>query len=62
VLELAGVAAIDGDTHPEEVDLLVRLATALGADETLVGRALEFGERARALAEDGRAFIVSDDA
>src|SRR4051794_298509 len=61
LLELAGVAAIDGNTHPAEVDLLVRLAAALGANATLVGRALEFGERARALAEDGRAFIVSDD-
>lgn len=61
LLELAGVALIDGGAQPEEIDLLNSVAQHLEAGEAFVGKALEFGERAKALLDDGRALIVSDD-
>ena len=60
LLELAGLALIDGAAQPEEIDFLNAIAQHLGAEEALVGRALEFGERAKMLLDDGREFIVSD--
>ena len=60
LLELAGVAIIDGGAQRQEVDFLTAVAHHVGAEETLVGQALEFGERAKALLDEGRAFIVSD--
>jgi hypothetical protein len=60
LLELAGVALIDGGAQPEEIAFLASLAERLGADEAVLARALELGERAKALLDDGRAFIISD--
>ena len=60
LLELAGIAVIDGSAHPEEISILTAVAEKVGADEALVRQALQFGERAKALLDDGRAFIVSD--
>lgn len=60
LLELAGVAVIDGDAHSAELDFLRLIADRIGAPETLVSRALEFAERAKAIFDDGRSLIVSE--
>ena len=60
LLELAGVALIDGSAQPEEMALLRAIGQHVGAEPALVARALEIGEQARALVDEGRAFIVSD--
>ena len=59
LLELAGVAMIDGQAHPEEVSFLAKVSNRLGADERLVEEALEFGAAARDLMTRGHDLITS---
>lgn len=58
LLELAGVAVIDGEANAAEQHLLAEVAAAVGVPADQVDAFLAFGERARDLARDGQLLIA----
>lgn len=59
MIELAGVAVIDGEAHPAEVGLVGRIGTALEITEEMLAEMLAFAERARQLILDGQRIIAT---
>jgi tellurite resistance protein len=61
LLELAGVAVIDGEMSSEEVSVIEEVSSRLGGGEELVNQAFRLAHSARDLVHEGRAFIASGD-
>lgn len=59
VLELAGVALIDGDAHPSEVAFVREVADALGISGAALVDMLAFAARAQQLVVDGQRLVAS---
>lgn len=58
MLELAGVAVIDGEAHDAELALLGEFAAGLGVAEERLQEFVAFAERANALVQDGRELLA----
>jgi len=58
VLELIGLAVVDDDLHPAELDLVNAVATHLGLGGVYVARCLVLSQRLLALAEEARELVV----
>lgn len=61
ILELAGVALIDGDAHPAEVSVVTTVAERIGVSAELLQECFAFAERARTLVVDGQTLIATAD-
>jgi hypothetical protein len=61
LLELAGVALIDGDARPAEVGVVVTVANQLGVSAERLAECFAFAERARTLVVDGQTLIATAD-
>jgi len=59
ILELAGVAVIDGEAHAAEVALVGEIAVQLGIEGAELAEMLAFAGRARALVVDGQRLIAT---
>lgn len=59
MLELAGVALIDGEAHPAEVELVGAFGAALGVTGDALAEMLAFAERGQRLILDGRRIIAT---
>ncbi|MTD44891.1 hypothetical protein GKE82_11455 [Conexibacter sp. W3-3-2] len=62
VLELAGVALIDGHSHPDEVTAVTEIARALDSTDGFLDAAFAFAARAQALVVDGQRLVATDEA
>lgn len=61
MLELAGVAVIDGDAHPAELSALAEIGDHLGVADASLARFVEFAMSARDLVVRGRELVASGD-
>jgi len=59
LLELAGVALIDGDAHPSEIGLVREVADALGISGAALDDMLAFAARAQQLVVDGQRIVAT---
>lgn len=59
LLELAGVALIDGDAHPSELALVGEVADALGISGAALADMLAFAARAQQLVVDGQRIVAT---
>lgn len=61
LMELAGVALIDGDAHPAETGVVATVAERAGISAERLAECFEFAERARTLVVDGQTLIATAD-
>lgn len=61
VLELAGVALIDGDAHPAELGIVAEVAETVGMTPEKLRECVGFAERSRQLVMDGQLLLATAD-
>lgn len=61
VLELAGIALIDGDAHPTELSVVASVAEKVGMTEEKLEECFGFAERSRQLFLDGQMLLATAD-
>ena len=61
LLELAGIAVVDGELDPREHELLERLATALKNQPAVVELMLDFAVRAHRMSDEARMLVFERD-
>ncbi|MEJ7784898.1 MAG: hypothetical protein WKF96_08850 [Solirubrobacteraceae bacterium] len=61
LLELAGVAVIDGDAHPAELAVLTEICLRLGVTDETLTRYVQFAIAARDLIVQGRQLVATAD-
>jgi uncharacterized tellurite resistance protein B-like protein len=61
LLELAGVAVIDGEAHPSELAVLAQVGECLDVTEERLSEFVDFAVQARALVVRGRGLVATGD-
>jgi uncharacterized tellurite resistance protein B-like protein len=61
ILELAGVALIDGEAHPAETGVVATVADRIDMSPGRLQECFAFADRARTLIVDGQALIATAD-
>ena len=61
VLELAGVAVIDGEAHPAELAVLSEIASTVGVEDDALAEFVGFAMSARDLVVRGRQLVAAED-